>query len=368
MKIPFVNLKAQYSKIKTEIDESIKNVIEDTAFIRGKYVEKFEKDFSKAYGVKHVVSCANGTDAIYISLKALGIGIGDEVITTASSWISTSETISQTGAKVVFVDVEPNHYVINPDKIEEAITKNTKAIIPVHLYGHPANMTKILKIAKKYNIQVIEDCAQAHFSTWNKKNVGTYGIAGTFSFYPGKNLGAYGDAGCIISDDHDFAKKAKMYANHGALKKHFHDIEGINSRMDGIQASILSVKLRYINKWTALRQENAKLYDNLLSPMRQVITPCVNEKAQHVYHLYVIRTDNRDSLIAHLKSKNISTAIHYPTPLPFLKAYDYLNHTKEQFPVVFKQQKEILSIPMFPELSAEEIKYVVNSINQFYKK
>ena len=229
-------------------------------------MEKFEKDFSKAYGVKHVVSCANGTDAIYISLKALGIGIGDEVITTASSWISTSETISQTGAKVVFVDVEPNHYVINPDKIEEAITKNTKAIIPVHLYGHPANMTKILKIAKKYNIQVIEDCAQAHFSTWNKKNVGTYGLAGTFSFYPGKNLGAYGDARCIISDDHDFAKKAKMYANHGALKKHFHDIEGINSRMDGIQASILSVKLRYINKWTALRQENAKLYDNLLSP------------------------------------------------------------------------------------------------------
>lgn len=368
MNIPFVNLKAQYSKIKTEIDESIKNVIEDTAFIRGKYVEKFEKDFSKVYGVKHVVSCANGTDAIYISLKALGIGIGDEVITTASSWISTSETISQTGAKVVFVDIDPNHYVINPDKIEEAITKNTKAIIPVHLYGHPANMTKILKIAKKYNIQVIEDCAQAHFSTWNKKNVGTYGIAGTFSFYPGKNLGAYGDAGCIISDDHDFAKKAKMYANHGALKKHFHDIEGINSRMDGIQASILSVKLRYINEWTALRQENAKLYDNLLSPLQQVITPYVDEKAQHVYHLYVIRTNNRESLVGHLKSKNISTSIHYPTPLPFLKAYDYLNHTKEQFPVVFKQQKEILSIPMFPELSVEEIKYVVNSINQFFKK
>jgi dTDP-4-amino-4,6-dideoxygalactose transaminase len=368
MNIPFVNLKAQYSKIKTEIDESIKNVIEDTAFIRGEYVEKFEKDFSKVYGVKHVVSCANGTDAIYISLKALGIGIGDEVITTASSWISTSETISQTGAKVVFVDIDPNHYVINPDKIEEAITKNTKAIIPVHLYGHPANMTKILKIAKKYNIQVIEDCAQAHFSTWNKKNVGTYGIAGTFSFYPGKNLGAYGDAGCIISDDHDFAKKAKMYANHGALKKHFHDIEGINSRMDGIQASILSVKLRYINEWTALRQENAKLYDNLLSPLQQVITPYVDEKAQHVYHLYVIRTKNRESLVGHLKSKNISTSIHYPTPLPFLKAYDYLNHTKEQFPVVFKQQKEILSIPMFPELSVEEIKYVVNSINQFFKK
>ena len=174
MKIPFVNLKAQYAKIKTEIDDAIHNVIKDTAFIRGKFVEKFEEDYSKAYGVKNVISCGNGTDAIYISLKALGIGKGDEVITTASSWISTSETISQTGAKVVFVDVEPNHYVINPDKIEEAITKNTKAIIPVHLYGHPANMTKILKIAKKYNIQVIEDCAQAHFSTWNKKNVGTY--------------------------------------------------------------------------------------------------------------------------------------------------------------------------------------------------
>mgnify|MGYP003682176405 CR=1 FL=1 len=367
MKIPFVNLKAQYAEIKTEIDDAIHNVIEDTAFIRGKFVEKFEEDYSKAYGVKNVISCGNGTDAIYISLKALGIGKGDEVITTASSWISTSETISQTGAKVVFVDIDPNHYVIDIDKIENSITKNTKAIIPVHLYGHPVNMTKILEIAKKYNLQVIEDCAQAHFATWNGRNVGTFGVAGTFSFYPGKNLGAYGDAGCIISDDDDFASKARMYANHGALKKHFHDIEGINSRMDGIQASILSVKLKYIEEWTSLRQKNAKLYDDLFSNNPHIIRPITHENASHVYHLYVIRTSDRESLINFLKNKNISTAIHYPTPLPFLRAYDYLKYNENDFEVAFNQQKEILSIPMFPELSSQEIKYVVDSINQFLR-
>ena len=253
MTIPFVDLKAQYNSIKNEIDSTIQKVISETAFIKGKYVLQFEEDYKNAYGVKNVVSCANGTDAIYISLKALGIGAGDEVITTALSWISTSETITQAGAKVVFVDIDPENYTFDVSKIEEKITEKTKAIIPVHIYGHPANMTEIMRIAKHYNLNVIEDCAQAHFAQWKGQNVGTFGDLATFSFFPGKNLGAYGDAGAVITNDKKLADKVRMFANNGALVKHQHKIEGINSRMDGLQAAILSVKLKYINKWTNSR-------------------------------------------------------------------------------------------------------------------
>ena len=229
MDIQLVDLKKQYFLIKSEIDEIINDVITNTAFIKGEHVENFEEQYSKSYGVKHVISCGNGTDAIYIALKVLDLTHGDEVITTASSWISTSETITQAGAKVVFVDIEPDYYTIDPNKIEEKITEKTKAIIPVHLYGNPANMTKIMDIATRYGIIVIEDCAQAHYAKWKNKNVGTFGVAGTFSFYPGKNLGAYGDAGCIITNDDEFAYKARLYSNHGQIKKHDHIIEGINS-------------------------------------------------------------------------------------------------------------------------------------------
>ncbi len=249
MNIPFVDLKTQYQSIKTEIDAAIQNVIDESAFIKGKYVQAFEEEYAEAYGVKHVISCANGTDAIYITLKALGIGPGDDVITTALSWISSSETITLAGARVVFVDIDPDYYTIDVSKIEEKITSKTKAIIPVHLYGQPANIDAIIAIAEKHNLYVIEDCAQAHFAQWMGQNVGAIGIAGTFSFFPGKNLGAYGDAGCIISNNEDLAIKARMYASHGALKKHFHELEGINSRMDGMQAAILSVKMKHIKKW-----------------------------------------------------------------------------------------------------------------------
>ncbi|SVD78190.1 uncharacterized protein METZ01_LOCUS431044, partial [marine metagenome] len=245
MRIPFVDLKAQYHSIKEEIDTAIQNVINETAFIKGKYVQNFEEEYAEIYGVKHCISCANGTDAIYITLKALGIGPGDEVITTALSWISTSETITQAGARVVFVDIDPDYYTIDTAKIENKITEKTKAIIPVHLYGHPGNMTDIMAIAEKYNLKVIEDCAQAHFAQWKGKYVGTFGIAGTFSFFPGKNLGAFGDAGCIVTNDDELAQKVRMFAHHGALKKHHHEFEGINSRLDGLQAAVLSVKLKY---------------------------------------------------------------------------------------------------------------------------
>lgn len=367
MVVPFVDLKTQYYQIKDEIDNAIEKVINDTAFIRGKYVEKFEIDFSESYGVKHVISCGNGTDAIYISMKALDIGPGDEVITTSSSWISTSQTITQTGAKVVFVDIDPEYFTIEPSQIEKKITEKTKAIIPVHLYGHPANMTEIIKIANNYNLEIIEDCAQAHFAKWGGKNVGTFGIAGTFSFYPGKNLGAYGDAGCIITNNDEFAHKAKMYCNHGAIKKHCHIIEGINSRMDGMQAAIISVKLKYINKWTKLRQHNAELYNNLFTSIINVNQPVIHPNASHVFHLYVIKVDKRDELMDYLKIKNISTGLHYPNPLPFLEAYKRFNSKPGDFPISYSLKNKILSLPMYPELSTEQIHYSVEMVKKYYK-
>ena len=231
-------------------------------------LKEFKEDYADIYGVKHVINCANGTDAIYIALKALGIGRGDEVITTSTSWISTSETITQTGAKVVFVDIDPTFNTIDVNKIESKITERTKAIIPVHLYGHPADMSTIMDISYKYNLKVIEDCAQSHFAKWNNENVGTIGDVGTFGFFPGKNLGAFGDAGCIITNNDELHEKMrKIFSKHGALGKHDHKIEGINSRMDGIQASILSVKLKYIKKWTQQRIDNAKIYHKILQIM-----------------------------------------------------------------------------------------------------
>jgi dTDP-4-amino-4,6-dideoxygalactose transaminase len=365
--IPFVDLKVQYQSIKIEIDEAIQNVINETAFIKGKYVQRFEEEYADTYGVKHVISCANGTDAIYITLKALGVGPSDEVITVANSWISTSETITQTGARVVFVDIDPDYYAIDTAKIEEKITNKTKAIIPVHLYGHPANMSKIMVIAKKYNLKVVEDCAQAHFAKWQGKYVGTYGDAGTFSFFPGKNLGAYGDAGCIGTNDDDLAEKMRRFSRHGALGKHDHEIEGINSRLDGLQAAILSVKLKYIQKWTDLRIQHAALYNKLLSGSG-VETPHTYEAAKHVFHLYVIRTENRDELQSYLNENGISTGVHYPTSLPYLKAYEYLGHTPADFPVAYEYMNKILSLPMFPELDKNSIRKIVRNISTFSKE
>ena len=285
MKIPFVDLKSQYYSIKDEIDDSIRNVIENTAFIGGKYVIDFETSFSKNYNVKHVISCANGTDSLYIIMKMLGIQSGDEVITVANSWISSSETISQVGAKPVFVDIDPIFYSINENLIEDKITNSTKAIIAVHLQGQMCEIHKINEICKKHNLFLIEDCAQSHFSSLNGVYAGLTGIASSFSFYPGKNLGAYGDAGCIITNDDTLAEKFRMYANHGALAKHKHQIEGINSRMDGLQAAILNTKLPFISEWTKKRQNVASMYNSLLSDINNIITPKIRINSVHSFQI-----------------------------------------------------------------------------------
>ena len=368
MNIPFVDLKTQYKSIKTEIDSAIASVIEDTAFVRGKYVNEFEKAYAEKYGVDHCISVANGTDAIYITLKALGVGPGDEVITVANSWISTSETITQTGAKVVFIDIEPDYFTIDVSKIEEKITPNTKAIIPVHLYGQPAEIDAIKKICDAHDLHLIEDCAQAHFGSYKGQKVGTFGTAGTFSFYPGKNLGAYGDAGAIITNDDELADKMRMFANHGSLKKHEHQIEGINSRMDGLQAAILSVKLPHINEWNEKRYRNALLYNELLADVEEVVIPAIRLDCTHIFHLYVIRINERDEVQKHLNQHGISTAIHYPVALPFMQAYNYLGYKPEDLPVAYKYQDEILSLPMYPELSTQSIFYVGEKINEFFNK
>lgn len=367
MEVPFVDLKIQYLSIKEKIDEAIQTVINETSFIGGKHVETFEQNFAKMYGVKHCISLANGTDSLYILMKMLGVGVGDEVITTAYSWISSSETISQTGAKPVFVDVD-EYFTIDGKQLESKITANTKAIIPVHIHGQMCDMAAVMQIADKYNIPVIEDCAQSHFSEFNGVRAGLIGKAGSFSFYPGKNLGAYGDAGCVITNDDELALKVKMYARHGALKKHQHQMEGINSRLDGMQAAILNAKLPHILDWTEARIKNASIYNELLSDVEEIELPSVRNNTKHSYHLYVIKTNQRTELASFLKEKGIDTAIHYPITLPNMEAYKYLNHSREDFPVASYNEDKILSLPMYPEMSIEQQTYVAKTIKEFFSK
>lgn len=365
--IHFVDLYSQYLTIKNEIDTSISRVILNSSYIGGDEVSLFESNFSNKLGIDNCLGVANGTDAIYIALKALGIGHGDEVITTSHSWISTSEAISQTGAKPVFVDVD-EYYCIDVTLVEGKINSKTKAIIPVHLFGQAANMSVIMKIAKKFNLFVIEDCAQAHFAKWDNKFVGTFGNAATFSFYPGKNLGSYGDAGAIVTNDHDLYLKMRMFANHGALKKHQHFIEGINSRLDGLQAAILDVKLKHIDDWTDKRRKVAGWYNDLLSNISCVKRPLLNPDSTHVYHLYVIQVENRDKIIEELNNLGIQTAIHYPVPLPLMPAYDYIKIDKNEIPKVIYNKNRILSLPIYPELSFSDVKFICDSISQIISK
>jgi len=368
MKIPFVDLFAQYESIKTEIDSAMAKVIQQTAFIGGSPVSDFEKEFAAAYGVKHVIGCGNGTDSLYILMKMMGIGTGDEVITVANSWISSSETITQTGARPVFVDIHPEYYSMDETKLEERITRATKAVIAVHLQGQMCDIETIKKICDKHKIYLIEDCAQSHFSEFKGKRAGLFGYAGSFSFYPGKNLGAYGDAGCMITNDDALAEKCRMYSHHGALKKHQHQMEGINSRLDGIQAAILSAKLPHLAEWTEKRIHCASLYDQHLKGIPDVITPKQRPDTRHTWHLYVIRCKKRKLLTEYLSSLGIETSVHYPVILPNMSIYSYLGYIPEDFPVASGMQEEILSLPIFPELTVSQIQFVAESIQSFYKK
>jgi dTDP-4-amino-4,6-dideoxygalactose transaminase len=365
LRVPFVDLHAQYLRYRGEIDAAISGVIARSEFIGGAPVREFERAFARESGVAHCVACGNGTDAIYVVLKMLGIGIGDEVITTAHSWISTSETISQTGARVVFADVD-DYYGINVAAVERAVTSRTRAVIAVHLYGQAAEVDRLKEFCDSRGLFLIEDCAQSHLAERGGLPVGTFGEAATFSFYPGKNLGAYGDAGAIVTNNSDLALRCRMYAGHGAIVKHRHEIEGINSRLDGLQAAILSAKLPYLRQWTRERQLVAARYDEMLGGLSSVEVPARRPGSTHVYHLYVIQCERRNELREFLAVRQVETAIHYPAALPLLPAYAYLGGRAEQFPRAARNQERILSLPIYAEMSSAQIDHVVASIREFY--
>ena len=362
--IPFADLKRQYKNLKSEIDACIHDSLENTAFVGGNGIIEFEKSFSKYIGVEHCITCANGTDSIEILLKAMDITNGDEVLVPAISWISTSEAVSSLGALPVFVDIDPDNYTIDVKFIREKITPKTKAIIPVHLYGQPADMKAIMEIAHEFDLKVLEDCAQAHGAKIEGQLVGSFGDAASFSFYPGKNLGAYGDAGCMVSNNNEIATSARRIANHGQEGKHNHIIEGRNSRLDAMQAAILNVKLPYLNGWITRRNEIGKKYLKEITNLK-ISTPVISNSEFHAFHLFVIRSDERDKLRAYLKSHGIGTSVHYPTALPFLECYKPMKHTNKCFPVAFEYQNKILSVPMFTELTEGEIIKVIEVLNGF---
>jgi dTDP-4-amino-4,6-dideoxygalactose transaminase len=363
MKIPFVDLKAQYESIKDEIDSAIADVISNTAFISGRYAAIFEAEFAEYIGVKHCVAVANGTDALEIALKALEIGPGDEVIVPANTFFATVEAVVNVGAAPVFVDCEAGSYNIDTTRIEEKLSPRTRAIIPVHLYGLPAEMDEIMSIAKKHGLKVVEDCAQSHGADYKGKRTGTFGDIATFSFYPGKNLGAYGDAGAIVTSDAELADKCRMIADHGQPAKYRHTLIGRNSRMDGIQAAVLSVKLKHLDRWLEARRHNASVYNRLLADCG-IPLPHAPEYVRHTYHLYVVRVTDRDAVSAKLGEAGVATGLHYPTAIPFLEVFQNLGHEAADFPVAYAQMNELLSLPMYAELTDEMIEYVCEQLKR----
>jgi len=369
-KIKFLDLTSQYKSIKKEIDEAIKRVLDSGRFIGGEEVEKFEKEIAKFCGVKYAVSLNSGTDALFLSLKALGIGKRDEVITTPFTFIATAGVIANCGAKPVFVDIEQDTFNIDPAKIEKAITKKTKAILPVHLFGQTADMDEIMRIAKKYKLYVIEDAAQAIGAEYKGKKSGTIGDLGCFSFFPSKNLGAYGDGGMVITNNQKLAEKIKLLRNHGSSpkEKYLNLILGTNSRLDALHAAILRVKLKYLPKWSKKRAEIASYYSKNLKGIGDIITPVVASNRNHIFHQYTIRTKSRDELQKFLKENEIPTMIYYPLSLHLQPAFKELNYKAGDFPEAEKAAKEVISLPIFPELKKKEQDLIVKKIKEFYAK
>jgi len=367
MNVPFVDLKAQYLSLKNEIDAAVLQVMSETAFISGRYATAFENEFAAYLGVGHCVACANGTDAIEIALKAIGVEPGDEVLLPANTFIATAEGVSNIGAKPVFVDIEPLFYHIDAARIEEKITPKTKAIVVVHLYGQPAEMDEIMRVARKRNLKVLEDTAQAVGATYKGQKVGSFGDVATFSFYPSKNLGAFGDAGAIVTSDKDVADTARLIANHGQAAKNRHTIIGRNSRLDGIQAVVLSVKLPHLESWLEARRYNAHRYNEFLRDTGLAL-PTESAGSRHTYHLYVVQVPDRDTVQAKLNEAGIETGVHYPTALPFMEAYVHLGHQPADFPVAHSQMGKILSLPMYAELTGEQIEHVCDVLTAAVKR
>jgi dTDP-4-amino-4,6-dideoxygalactose transaminase len=366
--IPQVDLKAQYETIKDEIKQAIDEVLESTQFVRGQAVKAFEQKFAQYCETNYAVGVANGTDALCLALRAVGVGAGDEVITVPFTFTATAEAIHWVGAKSVFVDISSENYTIDVQQIEEHITERTKALLPVHLYGHPADMESILNLAKKYDLKVVEDAAQAHGALYKKRKVGSLGHAACFSFYPGKNLGAYGDAGAVVTNDAKIAENVKKLGDHGSLKKYQNDELGFNSRLDSLQAAVLQVKLRYLDNWNHRRREIADLYNQTFREQEGIVTPNVSPWAEPVYHLYVIQVEQRDRLKQKLNELGIGAAVHYPQPLHLLKAYQFLGYSRGRFPVSESLAEKVLSLPNYPEMSDEMVEFVAGKVRELARK
>jgi len=367
MNVPFLDLKAQLHIIRSEIEERFSNIIDNTAFVCGTGVQEYEESFSKLHEVNYTVGLSSGTDGNHISMLCCGVGKGDEVIVPCNTFIATAEGISHSGATAVFVDVNEETFNIDVNKVEEKITSLTKAINPVHLFGQPADLKPIKEIAERNNLFVIEDAAQAHLAKYHNKRVGGIGHIASWSFYPGKNLGAWGEAGAITTNDEEMCLKAKKMRDHGSGKKYYHEFIGHNYRMSEFQAAVLNIKMKYIEEWTEMRRKNAQKYNERLSDIEQVIVPLELQGVKHVYHLYVIRIKDRDKLQIFLKENGIGTSLHYPIPLHLTQAYAHLGHKKGEFPVAEKLANEILSLPMYPELTEDQVDYVYEKIKAFYK-
>ncbi|MGH1362057.1 MAG: DegT/DnrJ/EryC1/StrS family aminotransferase [Calditrichia bacterium] len=364
MRVPFLDLKAQYNSINTEVHEAIQKVIDKTAFAGGPFVNAFEEEFASYCTTEYAIGCSSGTSALWLALAALGVGPGDEVITAANTFIATAEAISFAGATPVFVDIEENSFNLDASLLEQAVTSRTKAVIPVHLFGQMADMDPIMEIARRHNLFVIEDASQAHGAEYKGRRAGSIGDIGCFSFYPGKNLGAYGEAGGIVTNSAEWAAKMKMIRDHGQSKKYHHEIIGWNGRMDGIQGAILSVKLRHLETWTNGRRANAGLYQKYLADTEGVLLPKEADQARHVYHIYAIRTSNRDELMKKLSEKEIYCGIHYPIPLHLQTAYSDMGHKRGDFPVTEACADSYISLPMFAELTEEQIAFTAATIKQ----
>ncbi|MDB6146453.1 MAG: DegT/DnrJ/EryC1/StrS aminotransferase [Spartobacteria bacterium] len=358
IRVPFLDLNAHHAPFREEFDRAIGEVIDTGAFAGGPFVEKFEAEFANYCRCQHAIGLGSGTEALWLSLLACGVGPGDEVITVPNTFMATAEAITYCAARPVFVDVDEQTYTMDPAELEKAVTSKTKAIIPVHLFGQPADMDPILEFAREHDLFVIEDAAQAHGAEYKGRRAGTLGDAGCFSFYPGKNLGAFGEAGAVITNNPDLQEKIRVLRDHGQIRKYRHTMVGWNCRMDGIQAAVLSVKLRRLENGNLLRRAHAQEYDRALAGLDEVIKPLEESYARHVYHIYALRVQERDEVMFGLKEKGIQCGVHYPVPVHLQKAYRHLGYEAGAFPISEQSALEFISLPMFPELTEEQIAMV----------
>jgi dTDP-4-amino-4,6-dideoxygalactose transaminase len=366
MPVPFVDLQAQYRSIKAEVDAAVQRVLDTSAFILGHEVETFEGAFAEYVGARECVGVSNGTAAIQLALQACGVGPGDEVVVPANTFFATAEAVSTAGATPVFVDCDPVTYNIDAARIDEVITERTRAVIPVHLYGQPADLDAVFEVAGRHDLLVIEDAAQAHGARYKGSRVGALARAGCFSFYPGKNLGAYGEGGAVVTNDAGVARRLRMLRDHGSEQKYRHELVGYNFRLEGIQGAVLNVKLKHLDDWNALRRRHAARYRELLAPLSgSLALPQEADYAEHVYHLFVIQTDARDALQRYLAAAGVHTGVHYPVPVHLQPAYAALGRREGDFPNAESQSRRVLSLPMFAELTEHQLKYVANALADF---